>query len=108
MFGLYSASKAALISLTRTMALELAQDRITVNAVMPGVIAGTAMRQETDAAARAASLATSAERAETIPLGRLGTPRDVANVITFLCSDAANYVTGDVIGIDGGLGEAVV
>jgi NAD(P)-dependent dehydrogenase (short-subunit alcohol dehydrogenase family) len=108
MFGLYSASKAALVSLTRTMALELASDSIAVNAVMPGVIAGTAMRQETDAAARAASLPTSSDRAGTIPLGRLGTPQDVANVIVFMCSEAASYMTGDSVGIDGGIGAAAV
>ncbi len=108
MFGLYSASKAALVSLTQTMALELAPERITVNAVLPGVIADTPMRQETDAAARAANQPTSAERADTIPLGRLGKPRDVANVIAFACSDAAHYLTGVAIPIDGGLSAAVV
>jgi 3-oxoacyl-[acyl-carrier protein] reductase len=108
MFGLYSASKAALVSLTLTMALELAPDGIGVNAVLPGVIADTPMRQETDAAARAAGLPVSAERARTIPLGRLGIPRDVANVIVFACSDAASYMTGETIAIDGGLGAAVV
>jgi NAD(P)-dependent dehydrogenase (short-subunit alcohol dehydrogenase family) len=108
MFGLYSASKAALVSLTQTMALELAPDGIAVNAVLPGVIADTPMRQETDALARAASLPNSAERADTIPLGRLGTAADVANVIAFLCSDAAGYVTGETLAIDGGLSAVVV
>jgi NAD(P)-dependent dehydrogenase (short-subunit alcohol dehydrogenase family) len=108
MFGLYSASKAALVSLTQTMALELGPDHIGVNAVLPGVIADTPMRQETDAAARAAGLPGSAERAGTIPLGRLGTPRDVANVIAFACSDAAGYMTGETLAIDGGLSAAVV
>ena len=106
MFGLYSASKAALVSLTRTMALELARDGIAVNAVLPGVIADTPMRQETDAAARAANLPTSAERADTIPFGRLGRPQDVANAVAFLCSTAAAYVTGDTLAVDGGLSEA--
>ena len=106
MFGLYSASKAALVSLTRTMSLELAVDGIAVNAVLPGVIADTPMRQETDAVARAANLPTSADRAETIPLGRLGRPQEVANAIAFLCSDAAAYITGDTLAVDGGLGEA--
>jgi NAD(P)-dependent dehydrogenase (short-subunit alcohol dehydrogenase family) len=108
LFGLYSASKAALVSLTQTMALELAQDRITVNAVLPGVIADTPMRQKTDDAARAADRPTSAERADTIPLGRLGTPGDVANVIAFACSEAAGYMTGETLAIDGGLSAAVV
>jgi galactitol 2-dehydrogenase len=108
MFGLYCASKAALVSMTRTMALELAPDRITVNAVLPGVIADTPMRAATDAAAHAANAPTSAERSDTIPLGRLGTPRDVANVIAFACSDAASYVTGETLAIDGGLSAAVV
>lgn len=106
MFGLYSASKAGLVSLTRTMALELAADGIAVNAVLPGVIADTPMRQETDAVARAANLPTSADRAETIPLGRLGRPQEVANAIAFLSSDAAAYITGDTLAVDGGLGEA--
>jgi NAD(P)-dependent dehydrogenase (short-subunit alcohol dehydrogenase family) len=108
MFGLYSASKAALVSLTQTMALELAPERITVNAVLPGVIADTPMRRATDAAARAANVPTSAERADSIPLGRLGRPRDVANVIAFACSDAAHYLTGVTIPIDGGLSAAVL
>jgi NAD(P)-dependent dehydrogenase (short-subunit alcohol dehydrogenase family) len=107
-FGLYSATKAALISLTRTSSLELAPDGIAVNAVLPGAIGGTPMRTEADAVARAANLSTAAERAHTIPLGRLGTPGDVAAAIAFLCSDAAAYITGDCLLVDGGLATAVV
>jgi 3-oxoacyl-[acyl-carrier protein] reductase len=107
-FGLYSATKAALISLTRTSSLELAPDGIAVNAVLPGAIGGTPMRTEADKVARAANLPTAAERAHTIPLGRLGTPQDVAAAIAFLCSDAAAYITGDCLLVDGGLATAVV
>jgi 2-hydroxycyclohexanecarboxyl-CoA dehydrogenase len=107
-FGLYCATKAALISLTRTMALEFAADGIAVNAVLPGAIADTPMRREADAEARAAGLPTAGERAGTIPLGRLGTPEDVAKAIAFAASDAAHYMTGDTVGVDGGIGAAVV
>lgn len=108
MFGVYCATKAALISLTRTMALEFAPDGIAVNAVLPGAIADTPMRREADAVARAAGMPTAQDRANTIPLGRLGTPHDVARAIAFAASDAAEYMTGDTVGIDGGLGAAVV
>jgi 2-hydroxycyclohexanecarboxyl-CoA dehydrogenase len=107
-FGLYCATKAALISLTRTMAMEFAPYGIAVNAVLPGAIADTPMREKADADARAAGMPTAGDRAETIPLGRLGTPDDVAKVIAFVCSDMAEYMTGDTVGIDGGLGAAVV
>jgi NAD(P)-dependent dehydrogenase (short-subunit alcohol dehydrogenase family) len=107
-FGVYCATKAALISLTRTMALELAPDGIAVNAVLPGAISDTPMRREADAAARAAGQPTAAERAGTIPLGRLGTPQDVANAIAYAGSEAAGYMTGDTVGADGGVGAAVV
>jgi 2-keto-3-deoxy-L-fuconate dehydrogenase len=108
MFGLYCATKAALISLTRTMALEFAHDGITVNAVLPGAIADTPMRREADEAARAAGMPIAAERAATIPLGRLGTPDDVAQIIAFACSHAARYTTGETISADGGLSAAAV
>jgi NAD(P)-dependent dehydrogenase (short-subunit alcohol dehydrogenase family) len=107
-FGLYCATKAALISLTRTMALEFAADGIAVNAVLPGAIADTPMRRIADADARAAGLPRAADRVGTIPLGRLGTPEDVARTIAFAASDAAQYMTGDTVGVDGGIGAAVV
>ena len=91
---LYSASKAAVIGLTKGLALELAPSGITVNAVAPGVI-------KTDMLS-CYSEETLEELAEQTPVGRLGTPGDVAAVIAFLCSDEAGFVTGQVIGANGG------
>lgn len=107
-FGLYGATKAAVISLTKTMALELADEGITVNAVLPGPVAGTPMTLAAEELARARKMVPASERAGTIPLKRLATPRDVALVVAFLCSDAAQYVTGDCVRVDGGLSIATV
>lgn len=91
----YAASKAGLIGFTKSVARELASRGITANAVAPGFI-------ETDMTA-----ALGAEIRETlkgrVALGRLGTAEDVANVVLFLASDLAGYVTGQVITVDGGL-----
>ncbi len=91
----YSASKAAVIGLTKTMAREYASRMITVNAVAPGFI-DTAMTQ-----------GLSAEVKETlqkqIPLGRLGQPSDIAEAVRFLVSDAASYITGHVLHVNGGM-----
>jgi 3-oxoacyl-[acyl-carrier protein] reductase len=91
----YSASKAGVIGLTRTVARELAGRNITVNAVAPGFIA-----TEMTAALGEATL--EAVRKQ-IPLGRLGQPQDVADAVLFLASEAAEYITGHVLSIDGGL-----
>ncbi len=91
----YSASKAGLIGLTKSVARELAARGVTVNAVAPGYI-DTAMTQ-------ALSDKVKDEIAASIPMKRRGLPEDVANVITFLCSDMASYVTGEVIRVDGGI-----
>jgi NAD(P)-dependent dehydrogenase (short-subunit alcohol dehydrogenase family) len=95
-FGLanYAASKAALIGLTKTLARELGPKGITVNAVAPGFIR-TPMT-----AALPAEVVETARRESA--LGRLGDPADVASVISFLCSEGAAYVTGEVIKVDGG------
>lgn len=91
----YAASKAGVMALTKVTARELASRNVTCNAVAPGFIA-------TDMTA-----AISAEAAEnylkSIPLGRAGTPEDVANLIAFLASPESDYLTGEVIRIDGGL-----
>lgn len=91
----YAAAKAGLIGLTKSAARELAARGITVNAVAPGFIA-TAMTEKLDATVREGYL-------KAIPLQRAGTPEDVAAVCLFLASDAASYVTGQVLRVDGGL-----
>ena len=90
----YSAAKGAVIAMTKALAKELGPSGITVNCVEPGVI-DTDMNKEYDAATMAAL-------ADETPLSRIGTPRDVANVIAFLASDDASFVTGQCIGVDGG------
>ena len=91
----YSASKAGMIGLTKTVAREFASRNITSNAVAPGFI-DTAMTQAMPDAARAALISQ-------IPLSRLGTPDDVADGVVFLASDAASYITGHVLSINGGM-----
>ena len=91
----YAASKGGLIGLTRTLSRELAPKGVLVNAVMPGLI-------ETDMTAGIPE-ATREAHLRNVPVGRLGTAADVAEVVAFLSSDAAAYVTGQVIGVDGGL-----
>jgi 3-oxoacyl-[acyl-carrier protein] reductase len=91
----YSASKAGVIGLTRTVALELASRNITVNAVAPGFIA-----TEMTAALGEEVLQ---EVRKQIPLGRLGEPQDVADAVLFLASEAASFITGHVLTVDGGL-----
>ncbi len=91
----YSASKAGVIGLTRTVACELASRNITVNAVAPGFIA-------TDMTAKLGEEVLQEVRKH-IPLGRLGDPQDVADAVLFLASDAASFITGHILTIDGGL-----
>ena len=91
----YAASKAGLIGMTRTLSKEVASRKITVNAVAPGFI-GTDMVD-------ALSDEMKAKVMERIPMDRFGTAEDVAGVVAFLASEEASYVTGQVVGIDGGL-----
>lgn len=91
----YSASKAGLIGLTKSTAKELAARNITCNAVAPGLIQSKMTEVLPDKVKE--------NYLNNIPLGRFGTPEDVANVVGFLASDESSYVTGQVIHIDGGL-----
>ncbi len=91
----YAASKAGVIGLTKACAREFASRNITVNAVAPGFIDTTIVEPITEEA-RAAFV-------ERIPLGRVGTPKDVAVLVAFLASEQAGYITGQVINSDGGL-----
>jgi len=91
----YAASKAGLIGLTKSLAREFAGRGVRVNAVAPGFIR-TGMTDSLSEEVRAAMM-------DTIPLGRFGEPRDVANVVLFLVSEFGGYVTGQVINCDGGM-----
>lgn len=90
----YAATKAAIVGLTRSLALEVAPSGIRVNAVAPGCI-------ETDMV-KALGEGTRAMLVEETPIGRLGTPEDIARVVSFLASDKAGFITGQVITADGG------
>ena len=89
----YSAAKAALIGATKALSKEVAARKVTVNAVAPGFIA-TDMTADLD----------EAELKKAIPAGRFGQPEEVAALVSFLCSDEAAYITGQVINIAGGMG----
>jgi NAD(P)-dependent dehydrogenase (short-subunit alcohol dehydrogenase family) len=102
-FGAYSATKAAVISLTQALAREVASHGIRVNAVCPGIVAGTPMRKDVERQGEAFGLPPSTERAKTIPLGRLAAPADIANMVAFLASDEAAYMTGQAVNVTGGL-----
>ena len=90
----YSAAKAGVIGLTKALARELARSNVNINAVAPGFIL-TPMTAGMPPEAREASIAE-------IPLGRAGSPDDAAALVTFLCSDRARHITGEVIKVDGG------
>ena len=91
----YSAAKAGLVGFTKSMAQEVGSRGITVNAVAPGFI-DTDMTKELPEAQREALL-------KSIPMARLGQPEEIANVVAFLASDAAAYVTGETIHVNGGM-----
>ena len=102
-FGAYAATKFAVVAMTQTLAIEVAASGVRVNAVCPGLIVDTRMREGLEKEADKAGLPRAAERAKTIPLGRAGTPEDVAKLVAFLASDEAGYVTGAAYDVTGGL-----
>ena len=91
----YAASKAGVIGLTKTIARELASRNITVNAIAPGFV-------ETDMTDKL-SERTREDAVSKIPLGRFGKPEDIARMAAFLASSGADYITGQVIHVDGGM-----
>ena len=91
----YAAAKAGVIGLTKSIAKEVGSRGITANAIAPGFIE-TRMTEQLDEKQRQALL-------QRIPLGSIGTPRDVAEAVAFLASEEAKYITGQVLGIDGGM-----
>lgn len=93
--AVYGGSKAAVIGITKSLAKELAEQNIRVNAIAPGFI-------DTDMA-RSIPVDKFRERLDSIKLGRIGQPEEVANVALFLASDLSSYVTGQIIGVDGGM-----
>ena len=90
----YAASKAGVVSFTRTLACEMATYGIRVNAVSPGWIGTETLRKKSDRWQQAM---------DEIPVGRLGTPEDVAEAVLFLVSDVAGYITGEVLDVNGGI-----
>lgn len=92
----YSASKGAVIALTKSAAKELAPMNIRVNAVAPGIVKTERFEELYEASGDKIN-----ERIGRIALGRLGTPQDIANAVAFLASDRASYISGQILGVDG-------
>ena len=94
--GIYPATKAAVISLTKQMAIEWGEHLIRANSVGPGLVV-------TEGSSASHSAERRVERGKSIPLQRVGEPSDIADVISFLCSEGARYVTGQTLFVDGGI-----
>lgn len=95
----YSAAKAGVVGLVRGLAVEMARDGVRVNGIAPGYIRTAQLLSEENSLGPAGA----EKAADFIPMGRLGTPGDIADVATFLASDSARYMTGQVLVVDGGL-----
>ena len=91
----YGTSKAALIQLTKQYAVELGSFNVRVNVIAPGPV-------DTEMAKLVHSVAIRSDYYDTIPLGRYGTPEEMANTVGFLCSDEAAFINGQVLAVDGG------
>ena len=90
----YSASKGAVISITKSAAKELAPNNIRVNALAPGMVGTERFKKVLETQFK--------EKINDIPFGRLAEPQEIAQLVTFLASDQSQYITGQIIGIDGG------
>jgi NAD(P)-dependent dehydrogenase (short-subunit alcohol dehydrogenase family) len=98
-FGPYAASKSGLIALTKTAALECAASNIRINVICPGLTARTLLSDNLSASAPGAK----ENLVQVVPMKRMGEPEEVAEAVLWLCSDAASFITGHVMPIDGGL-----
>lgn len=92
----YSSTKGAVITITKSAAKELASLNIRVNAVAPGIVKTERFEELYEATGNKIN-----ERIEKIAIGRLGTPQDIANAVSFLASDRASYISGQILGVDG-------
>lgn len=92
----YSSTKGAIITITKSAAKELASMKIRVNAVAPGIVKTERFEELYEVSGDKIN-----ERIEKIALGRLGTPQDIANAVSFLASDRASYISGQILGVDG-------
>jgi NAD(P)-dependent dehydrogenase (short-subunit alcohol dehydrogenase family) len=101
-YGGYAATKFALIALTQTLAMEVAASGVRVNAVCPGPIGQTGMRDKAEEIHQQIGFPSAQSRIATIPLGRLGTPDDVTRLAVFLASDEAAFMTGQAVNVTGG------
>ena len=106
----YAASKAAMVAMAKALARKYGADNVLVNSVLPGLIRTPMWERAAGEIAEAGGKGVEdvfAERAKPVPLGRYGTPEEVANLVLFLCTDAASYLTGAAIEVDGGWSAGV-
>ncbi len=99
----YCATKFAIVAITQSLAQEVAAQGVRVNAVAPGLIVATRMREESEQMHKEQGLPLANDRVSTIPMRRVGYPDDVAQVVAYLASDQAGYITGETVNITGGL-----